>query len=189
MPGEKARLGDRHDLDPTGPTQRSRAIARCHIAAWRRSYRPLLADEILSRPSLEDDYETKWSGRLRQPPNLIFLAEDDVQKLLGFVLAGPERTGRSDYQGEIYLAYLLEEYRGQGIGRKLFQRLAGAWLENQVASAIVWVFEENPCRHCYAAWGAEPVATCPIKVGQQDKTGLHQRIGCQANENLFICGL
>jgi ribosomal protein S18 acetylase RimI-like enzyme len=146
----------------------ARAIARCHIAAWRDSYRPLIAEAILSRPSLEDDYVRKWNDRLRQPDNLIFVAENGRGELLGFILGGRERTGRTDYRGEIYSVYVLNEHRGLGIGRNLFQQLAGALLENQITSAVVWVFEENQCRHCYAAWGGEPIATAPIKVGEQE---------------------
>jgi L-amino acid N-acyltransferase YncA len=146
----------------------ARAIARCHIAAWRDSYRPLIAEAILGKPSLEEDYVAKWTDRLEQPDNLIFVAQRSAGELLGFILGGRERNGRTDYQGEIYSVYVLEEHRGQGIGRKLFQRLAGSLLEMQITTAIVWVFEANPCRHCYAAWGGEPIAATPIKVGEQE---------------------
>jgi ribosomal protein S18 acetylase RimI-like enzyme len=146
----------------------ARAIARCHVAAWRDSYRPLIAEATLSRPSVEDDYVRKWNDRLRQSDSIIFVAENDRGELLGFIQGGRERTGRTDYEGEIYSVYVLKECRSQGIGRKLFQQLAGSLLENQITSAVVWVFEENQCRHCYAAWGGEPIATAPIKVGEQE---------------------
>jgi ribosomal protein S18 acetylase RimI-like enzyme len=154
-------------IRPPQPTD-ARAIARCHVAAWRDSYRPLIAEAILSRPSIEDDYVRKWNDRLRQPDSLIFIAEDGPSELLGFIQGGRERTGRTDYEGEIYSVYVLKEYRGQGIGRKLFRQFAASLLENQITSAIVWVFEENQGRHCYAAWGGEPIATAPIKVGEQE---------------------
>ncbi len=144
------------------------ALARCHIAAWRDSYRPLAADAILRQPSLGEEYVRKWTDRIRDPGNLIFVAQSGPADLVGFLQGGRERTGRTDYPGEIYLVYLLKEYRGQGIGRKLFGRFAGALLENQIASAIVWVFEENPCRHSYAAWGGQQVEAGTVKVGMQE---------------------
>jgi GNAT superfamily N-acetyltransferase len=145
----------------------ARMIARCHVAAWRDSYRPQISETILSQPSVEEDYVAKWTGRLAEPNNRIFVAQHDSGELLGFILGGRERTGRTDYQGEVFSVYVLKEYRSQGIGRALFQRLAGSLLEHGLASAIVWVFEENPCRQCYAAWGGEQVATKAIKVGEQ----------------------
>ncbi|HEX4145648.1 MAG TPA: GNAT family N-acetyltransferase [Pirellulales bacterium] len=145
----------------------ARAIARCHVAAWRDSYRPRIADEILNRPSLEADYTAKWNDRLRQPDGLIFVAESDRHELVGFIQGGRERTGRTDYEGEIYSIYVSSEHRRQGIGRKLFQRLAESLLEIEITAAIVWVFEANPCRHCYAAWGGEPIDAAPITVGEQ----------------------
>ena len=93
---------------------------------------------------------------------------EHFQGTVGFHSGGWRRTGRTDYQGEIYSAYVLREYRDRGIGRKLFARLAGALLKNEISSAIVWVFKENECRHCYAAWGGELVATSPITVGEQE---------------------
>jgi len=160
----------RKNMISTRPPQLAdaRAIARCHIAAWRDSYRPLVAEEILGKPSLEEDYVAKWVDRLGQPDSLIFVAENDQGELLGFIQGGRERTGRTDYPGEIYSVYVLKEHRGQGIGRKLFQRLAGSLLAIEVTTAIVWVFEANPCRYCYAAWGGEPIAAKPIKVGEQE---------------------
>ncbi|HTU27070.1 MAG TPA: GNAT family N-acetyltransferase, partial [Pirellulales bacterium] len=146
------------------------ALARCHLAAWRDSYRPRCTDEILSRPTIEDEYTAKWSAKLQRPKEIVLLADGGAEGLVGFIEGGRERAARDDYQGEIYAVYVLPDYRRQGVGRKLFRRFAQALREQNIGSAIVWVFADNPCRHCYAAWGAEPVETKPITVAGQNLT-------------------
>jgi ribosomal protein S18 acetylase RimI-like enzyme len=143
------------------------AIARCHIAAWRDTYRPIVAEEYLNNLSLED-HVTKWIARLHQPDCPTFVAEIASGELVGFINGGRERTGRTDYRGEIFSIYILKGFRGQRIGRRLLRRFSAALLENGIASLIVWAFQDNECRHCYAAWGGQEIAVGPIKVGEQN---------------------
>jgi hypothetical protein len=87
------------------------AIAHCHIVAWRDTYRPILAEEYLNNLSLETP-AAKWATNLQQPQCHTFVAKSDLGELVGFINGGPERTGRSDYRGEIYSIYILKEWRG-----------------------------------------------------------------------------
>jgi L-amino acid N-acyltransferase YncA len=142
-------------------------IARCHIAAWRDTYRPIVAEEYLNNLSF-DEHTKKWVANLQQPRCHTFVAETDQGELIGFINGGPERTGRTDYRGEIYAIYILKTRRGCGVGRKLLARFSEALRESQVTSLIVWALEGNEYRDCYSAWGAREIATGPIKIGTQD---------------------
>ncbi len=150
-----------------GQPDDAEAIARCHIAAWRDTYRPIVAEEYLNNLSLEN-HVAKWTTRLQQPDCFTFVAENAIGELVGFINGGRERTGRTDYRGEIYSIYILKDFRGQGIGRGLLRRFSTALLERGITSMIVWAFQDNECRHCYGAWGSVEIAVGPIKVGQQD---------------------
>jgi GNAT superfamily N-acetyltransferase len=145
----------------------AQAIARCHIAAWRDTYRPIIADEYLDNLSL-DDHVAKWTKNLQQPGCHTFVAEHDQRGFVGFIHGGQERTRRTDFQGEIYAIYILKEIRGRGIGRKMFQRIAGALVQDQITTLIVWALEGNECRAAYASWGGVEIERGPIKIGQQD---------------------
>lgn len=145
----------------------AQAIACCHVAAWRDTYRPIIADDYLDNLSL-DDHVAKWTKSLQQPDCHMFVAENEQGGLVGFVHGGRERTGRMDFRGEIYAMYILKDFRGQGIGRRLFQRFADALLRDQITSLIVWALEGNECRAAYAAWGGEEIERGPIKIGQQN---------------------
>jgi GNAT superfamily N-acetyltransferase len=145
----------------------AQAIARCHIAAWRDTYRPIIADEYLANLSL-DEHTLLWIDRIQRPGCYTFVAERRPGELIGLINGGPERNDRSDYRGEIYGMYIRKEFRAQGIGRKLLQKFAAALVQDRITTLIVWAFERNPCRAAYAAWGGVEIGRDPIKVGQQD---------------------
>jgi L-amino acid N-acyltransferase YncA len=143
------------------------SIARCHIAAWRDTYRPTMAQEYLNNVSLETQ-TAKWTTILQQPQSHTFVAESEQGQTVGFINGGPERTGRSDFRGEIYSIYILKDWRKQGLGRRLLRRFSAALLESGVTSLIVWALQGNECRNCYAAWGGHEIAVGPIKIGEQE---------------------
>jgi ribosomal protein S18 acetylase RimI-like enzyme len=143
------------------------AIAHCHIAAWRDTYRPIVAEQYLSS-LVPQDHVVEWAKRLQQPECHTLVAESSSHEIVGFVHGGPERTGRTDFCGEIYSIYILREFRRQGIGKRLFLGMTDALREDKIESVIVWALEGNQYRACYAAWGGEQVAVGPIRIGQQD---------------------
>src|SRR5579862_1703146 len=99
-----------------------RAIAEVHIASWRSTYRGIVTDEFLDRASVEDQVR-QWSQALCPPQAQRFLhvAEDNAEKVIGFVGGGSELTHDPDYKGEIYVLYLLEEHQRKGFGRALLK--------------------------------------------------------------------
>ena len=133
-------------------------LARCHVAAWRDSYRPAISEQILANLSI-DQYVAKWTARIDgEPASQVLIADHQPGRVIGLLYGGPERSGEGQYGGEIYSIYVLREFRRQGIGRKLFNEFSRSLLEAGISSLLVWVFEENPCRAAYAAWGGHPVA-------------------------------
>jgi GNAT superfamily N-acetyltransferase len=151
----------------TARPEDAEAIARCHIAAWRDTYKPVVAEEYLK--SLSSETQTaKWANNLDQPSRATFVAENEQSEIVGFINGGPERTGRTDYRGEIYSVYILKDWRGRGIGRRLVQRFAAFLLQNGITSLIVWALQGNEYRQCYSAWGGEEIASGAIKIGEQD---------------------
>jgi GNAT superfamily N-acetyltransferase len=144
-----------------------RAIAECHVASWRDSYRPQISEEILANLSIEE-YVAKWTYRIGEKDRHVLAAESESAGIVGLLYGGRERTGHADFRGEIYAMYVLTDFRRQGIGRKLFQHFVGVLLSQWIGSLTVWAFEENPCRAAYAAWGGELVGRETIMVGEQE---------------------
>ena len=58
----------------------------------------------------------------------------------------------------MHTLYVLADFRGLGIGKRLLSGLFGALTKKRYRSALVWVLTDNPARYFYAAMGGTPVA-------------------------------
>lgn len=128
-------------------------IARVHVDSWRSTYAGIMPDDILKGLSYSQR-EQMWAERIQdraeEQPLLVAEISDEV---VGFVGAGPERSGKPEYTGEIYAIYLLKEVQRQGIGKALFLAAADRLAALGHSSLLVWVAAENPSRGFYAALG------------------------------------
>ncbi len=141
-------------------------IARVHVDSWRTTYRGIVPDEYLARLSYERR-EQVWKNALSQRPdsNLLFVALDDMGRVVGFISGGKEREEDPDYRGELYAIYLLEEMQGHGLGRRLVTQLVEGLLEMGLDSMLVWVLAENPACQFYQALEGQRVRSKPIEIG------------------------
>ena len=131
-------------------------IARVHVDSWRTTYRGLMADEVLDGLSYERR-EQMWLRILSGDKNFTFVAEDEAGRIVGFIDGGLEREGDAVYKGELYAIYLLEEYQGSGLGRRLPRALVEKLIEAGFSTMLVWVLVTNPARHFYEALGGQLV--------------------------------
>ncbi len=153
------------------------AIARVHVDSWRTTYRGLLPDEHLAGLTYERR-ERLWREAIGTPRAgsfvLVATATDsgEIEKpgetapVAGFVSAGPELSGRPSYRGEVYAIYLRDDYHGRGIGRQLMNAAAKRLAEAGLDSLLVWVLQDNPSRHFYAALGGVEVTTKLVIQGE-----------------------
>lgn len=141
------------------------SIAQVHVSSWQTAYRGILADSYLDGLSV-DDLTERWQVILNKPEQFTFVAEADGQ-VVGFANGGPERDKRGDFNGEIYAIYILDRYRGRGIGRKLFQKAAAALLDQGMDSMLVWVMADNPYRRFYRRLDGTPVDSKVIEIDDQ----------------------
>jgi ribosomal protein S18 acetylase RimI-like enzyme len=145
-------------------------IARAHIDSWRTTYKGLIADAVLQGLSCERRTE-RWRQDLSDPQNtdFAFVAESEAGEILGFVSAGPERSGDPDYRGEVMAIYLVQPAQGQGIGRRLMQAAAAELLERGYSSMLLWVLRDNtPSRKFYEALGGTSLREQTIEIGGRE---------------------
>src|SRR3990172_4871822 len=144
----------------------SPAIARVHVDSWRSTYRGIISDEVLAGLSYPDR-ERMWEGSLttHRSSNFIYVVEADDGPIVGFAAAGKERTGRTDFPGEIYAIYLLKDYHGTGWGRQLFQAAAERLASEGLKGLMLWVLMDNPTRGFYEALGGRLLGEQPIQIG------------------------
>ena len=127
-------------------------IAQVHIASWQTTYAGLMPPEAIASRTLEDR-EAQWESSIsRADPHQLILIAVDGTKIVGFIHAGPERSGDPHYTSEIYSFYLLKEVQGQGLGTVLLTQ-AFEFLQAHHKTALIWVLENNPAERFYAARG------------------------------------
>ena len=93
-------------------------IAAVHDAAWRNAYRGILPGLDLER-MVERRGPAWWGKAIRRHVLVLVLEVDGL--IVGYATLGPSRMRTLPYKGEIYEIYLLPEYQGLGLGRRLFQ--------------------------------------------------------------------
>lgn len=138
-------------------TEDARAIAAVHVASWRAAYRGIIDEEVLSRLSVEQR-AASWRRILtEQVDHITYVAVDEAGEVIGFANGGGERDDDPFYSGELYAIYLLHEVQGMGIGRSLAQTVLADLHAQGHNTVLVWVLDDNPFKHFYAALGATPV--------------------------------
>jgi GNAT superfamily N-acetyltransferase len=168
------------------------AIGAVHVAAWRSAYPGILPDAFLSGLSATRQaryYEaTIASGAVV----LVAAPEKGGPRLVGFTTAGTGRrrgavqgpAGRHWFgesaggerpdggsravdalgDGEIETLYVLDDWREQGVGRRLMRAAARELAGRGCRSAYVWVLRDNPSRFFYQHLGGQQLANGTTSV-------------------------
>jgi GNAT superfamily N-acetyltransferase len=148
----------------------AKAIAQVHVDSWRSTYKGIVPDDFLANLSYERR-ERGWREILsnaERQRSFVYVAEDEAEKVVGFVNGGPEREDDSFYKGELYAIYLLESYQHKGIGRQLVRVATQQLIERSFETMLVWVLADNPSRRFYERIGGRQVREKKIKIGGVD---------------------
>ena len=138
------------------------AIARIHVETWRNTYAGVLPDAYLTGLSVPERFKF-WQSILAQRDHGLTLIAADVETgVIGFGNAGPARAEalpkNSNWNGEIYTLYLMPDWHGRGIGRRLLHGLFDRLKRFGRTDVILWVVEANPTRFFYEAMGGSMIA-------------------------------
>lgn len=138
----------------------ARAIADIHVMSWQSTYAGLLPDDVLLKLDSRI-HEARWwrhALRRRSSNHVVLVVEHEGQGVVGFGSCGRSRDRGLPFDGEVYTIYLLDEFHGVGVGRRLFAELSQEVSEHQGDSMIVWALKTNPARFFYEALGGRIVA-------------------------------
>ena len=154
------------------------ALGALHARTWRESYWGLLPDHLVARETAWDREEW-WRSRLmrmRSGPELkdesVALGFERDGAPLGFVWTGPSRHREAEWDGEIYMLYVLNTAQRQGLGRRLMAEAARRLVGRGFFRIGLWVLEDNgPARAFYETLGgrfsgarSEPMARGAMPV-------------------------
>ena len=134
--------------------------------AWLESYRGLIDDEYLERINSEENlkaYEAKLKDYVLNDPDHFYLLRVDG-KALGVLCIGKSRY--QDYKdcGELAAIYLLNEAKGKGYGKILFEYAIKELKKKGYAKMVNGCIEGNPANEFYKHMGGKLVKQVPITI-------------------------
>lgn len=145
----------------------ARAIARVHVASWKRAYQDLMPAEFLDELCVEQR-ETQWSEAIAKGvlEVLIVEAEGVVAGFCAFAACRDEDSMPDDY--EIQAIYLDPDCWSRGLGRALWLASRRNMMERGASRVRLWVLADNASAiRFYRAMGfdAEPGPSTILERG------------------------
>lgn len=134
-------------------------IARVYIDTWLSAYAGIIPDHILL--ALSHDGETAtWRRSLARTDDgsVVIVAEDSAEGIVAFGSGARARGTDLPYEGEVHTLYVVPDFQGRGVGRRLLGSLFSGLVAMGYRSALIWVLEENPARFFYQAMGGTWIA-------------------------------
>ncbi len=125
-----------------------KAIADVQIRAWKETYRSILPAP-LATPWENNDLERIWRDRIARTQNsstTIVVADavaDSDDTVVGFGICGKGRDRVLPATAEIPLLYILRQFHGHGLGRRLMRSLASHACESGHSTTGLWVLSAN----------------------------------------------
>lgn len=115
-------------------------LSRVFDAAWREAYRGIIPGVALERMIAQRD-GAWWRGALRRGRPIAVLDSGDA--VVGYAAYGRVRSRDLGTAGEIDELYLLPEYQGLGLGRRLFRAVRNDLADHSLTRIGAWALEEN----------------------------------------------
>lgn len=115
-------------------------IAAVHEQSWRHAYSGIIPHSALERMIARRD-EAWWKRAIKQSTRILVMEDHDA--VVGYATLGPNRVSALPQDGEVYELYLLPEYQGVGLGRKLFLAARQELVNSGMNGAVAWVLEGN----------------------------------------------
>jgi GNAT superfamily N-acetyltransferase len=125
------------------------AIAEVNQATWRAIYAGQMDEAFLANRSTEEQLLI-WKALLTEPnPSCCYFVALEGEKIIAYSGGGRNADSRSPFQAELFVVYVLPEWHGHGIGRRLVGAQA-RWMRSKGWNSMqTWVWEKNPFRGFY----------------------------------------
>ena len=138
-------------------------IAKVCILTWQDAYRGIVLDEFLDSMT-PDRHEKIMRENLRNGSEDIFVAVEN-EKIVGFIAL--RKQGSEGYDTEIPAIYILPEYQGYGVGKRLFEKAFETIKGYGFKSVILWVLEDNSAVNFYKKMGGKVKKKSTRTIGSQ----------------------
>lgn len=116
------------------------SLSRVYDEAWREAYRGIIPGVALERMIAGRGWPWWRSALHRGRPVAVVETGDTV---VGYASYGRARSRALGTDGEIDELYLLPEYQGVGLGRRLFRAVRNDLVDYGLGRLGVWSLEDN----------------------------------------------
>ncbi len=131
-------------------------VSAVHDSSWRQTYGGLIPHKALETMVRRRDPKW-WARAIRNSTRVLVL--ESMGQIVGYATLGPNRISALPQSGEVYELYLLPEYQGVGLGKKLFLDARTELAKLGIGDCVVWVLEDNqPAVQFYTNAGGRMVA-------------------------------
>jgi len=115
-------------------------LSKVFDASWREAYRGIIPGLPLERLISSRD-RIWWRGALRRGRPIAVVETGD--RVVGYAAYGRTRSRALGTEAEIDELYLLPEYQGVGLGRRLFRAVRNDLADHGLTQLGVWSLEDN----------------------------------------------
>ncbi|MBN4093063.1 MULTISPECIES: N-acetyltransferase [Methylobacterium] len=115
-------------------------LSKVFDASWREAYRGIIPGVALERLISTRD-RAWWRGALRRGRPIAVVETGEL--VVGYAAYGRTRSRSLGTEAEIDELYLLPEYQGVGLGRRLFRAVRNDLADHGFARLGVWSLEDN----------------------------------------------
>lgn len=115
-------------------------LSRVFDAAWREAYRGIIPGVALER-LISARGRPWWRAALTRGRPVAVVETGDA--VIGYASYGRARSRALGADGEVDELYLLPEYQGVGLGRRLFRAVHNDLADHGLGRLGVWTLEDN----------------------------------------------
>ena len=149
-------------------------VARLVTFAWNETYKGIVPNCILKKLKTNEEESATNLIKNLELNNFYQLVLEVNGKIVGFVNYG--KTSDTDFNdcGEIIALYILKDYQGKGLGKKLFENAYFELEKMGFKKIIIACLKGNPANDFYIHMG-----------GKYIKDGIFARLNLKENIYLF----
>lgn len=137
-------------------------IIDINIEVWKETYKDLIDKEIIDKLQVKTKERIEKTKQNIKEKNQTYVAESDG-KIVGYHTYGKTRDENFKNSGEIYAGYILKEYQGLGIGRKLAIFCMQDLLNSGYKTLVTKCLEDNPANEFHKSLGGKFVGNSIFK--------------------------
>ena len=147
--------------------QNAGEIIKVNKDTWKTSYRGIVSDDYLDSLNSLDEKRIERCMRQIQDnnPYLIALVNGEI---VGMLLYGKSRDDKYKKSGEINAIYVLKEYQGNGIGKKLLLEAVKYLVNENYNSMIIGCLEGSTSNDFYIKMGGKIDYKTECTIGEKN---------------------